>query len=70
MERDFDIRKAGGGRSYKPVQRNYTARVTGKFLEIHLFWAGKGTCCIPVQGAYGPLISALSVTTCNLMFIW
>lgn len=32
------------------------------FLEIHLFWAGKGTCCIPTQGYYGPMISALSVT--------
>uniref|UniRef100_A0A803LHQ1 non-specific serine/threonine protein kinase n=1 Tax=Chenopodium quinoa TaxID=63459 RepID=A0A803LHQ1_CHEQI len=62
VERDFDIRKAAGGRSYRPVQKNYTARVTANFLEIHLFWAGKGTCCIPVQGAYGPMISAVSVT--------
>ncbi|KAL2942048.1 hypothetical protein RDABS01_030398, partial [Bienertia sinuspersici] len=62
VEKDFDIRKEAGGRSYRPVQRNYTARVTANFLEIHLFWAGKGTCCIPVQGAYGPLISAVSVT--------
>lgn len=32
------------------------------FLEIHLFWAGKGTCCVPVAGYYGPSISAISVT--------
>ncbi|KAJ8532663.1 hypothetical protein K7X08_012586 [Anisodus acutangulus] len=31
-------------------------------LEIHLFWAGKGTCCVPIQGTYGPSISAISAT--------
>ncbi|CAN6545873.1 unnamed protein product [Malus baccata var. baccata] len=29
------------------------------YLEIHLFWAGKGTCCIPDDGDYGPLIAAV-----------
>ncbi|XP_048504075.1 probable LRR receptor-like serine/threonine-protein kinase At1g56140 [Beta vulgaris subsp. vulgaris] len=61
VERDFDIRREAGNQSYRPVQRNYTIEVTANYLEIHLFWAGKGTCCIPVQGAYGPSISALSV---------
>uniref|UniRef100_A0A7N2LKB0 non-specific serine/threonine protein kinase n=1 Tax=Quercus lobata TaxID=97700 RepID=A0A7N2LKB0_QUELO len=32
------------------------------YLEIHLFWVGKGTCCIPDKGTYGPSISALSAT--------
>ncbi|KMT10538.1 hypothetical protein BVRB_5g116620 [Beta vulgaris subsp. vulgaris] len=62
VERDFDIRREAGDRSYTPVQRNYTVQVTENYLEIHLFWAGKGTCCIPFQGTYGPSISALSVT--------
>ncbi|KAJ0026371.1 hypothetical protein Pint_06973 [Pistacia integerrima] len=31
-------------------------------MEIHLFWAGKGTCCTPDRGTYGPSISAISVT--------
>nr|GMC53341.1 putative LRR receptor-like serine/threonine-protein kinase [Ipomoea batatas] len=31
-------------------------------MEIHLFWAGKGSCCVPRQGTYGPLISAISAT--------
>lgn len=62
VERDFDIRKEAGGQSYRPVNRNYTVQVTANYLEIHLFWAGKGTCCIPFQGTYGPSISALSVT--------
>ncbi|KAG8086948.1 hypothetical protein GUJ93_ZPchr0010g7983 [Zizania palustris] len=61
-EKDFDIRKTAGGKSFTAVNKKYTATVSKNFLEIHLFWAGKGTCCIPIQGYYGPLISALSVT--------
>ncbi|TKW06573.1 hypothetical protein SEVIR_7G248700v4 [Setaria viridis] len=60
-EQNFDIRKEARG-SYAAVQKQYIIPVTRNFLEIHLFWAGKGTCCIPSQGHYGPLISALSVT--------
>lgn len=51
-----------GGKSLIAVNKRYTATVSKNFLEIHLFWAGKGTCCIPTQGHYGPTISALSVT--------
>jgi hypothetical protein len=37
--------------------------VSKNFLEIHLFWAGKGTVDIPTKdNYYGPMISALSVT--------
>ncbi|KAJ1272792.1 hypothetical protein BS78_06G228600 [Paspalum vaginatum] len=61
-EQNFDIRKAAGGKSYTAVWKKYTVPVTKNFLEIHLFWAGKGTCCIPSQGYYGPAISALSAT--------
>ncbi|CAO2036502.1 unnamed protein product [Urochloa humidicola] len=61
-EQNFDIRKAAGGKSYTAVKKQYTVPVTKNFLEIHLFWAGKGTCCIPNQGYYGPAISALSAT--------
>ncbi|GJN01754.1 hypothetical protein PR202_ga19046 [Eleusine coracana subsp. coracana] len=61
-EQNFDIRKAAGGKSYTAVKKIYTIPVTQNFLEIHLFWAGKGTCCIPTQGYYGPAISALSAT--------
>jgi hypothetical protein len=60
-EQNFDIRKEARG-SYGAVKKQYTVPVTRNFLEIHLFWAGKGTCCIPSQGHYGPSISALSVT--------
>ncbi|XP_015693222.1 probable LRR receptor-like serine/threonine-protein kinase At1g56140 [Oryza brachyantha] len=61
-EKNFDIRKTAGGKSFIAINRSYTATVSKNFLEIHLFWAGKGTCCLPTQGHYGPTISALSVT--------
>ncbi|KAG2632545.1 probable LRR receptor-like serine/threonine-protein kinase At1g56140 isoform X3 [Panicum virgatum] len=61
-EKNFNIRKTAGGKSFTAVSKSYTATVSKNFLEIHLFWAGKGTCCIPKQGYYGPMISALSVT--------
>ncbi|KAK1279593.1 putative LRR receptor-like serine/threonine-protein kinase [Acorus gramineus] len=61
MKKDFDIRKEAGS-SFKVVEKHFTIPVTNNFLEIHFFWAGKGTCCIPTQGLYGPLISAISVS--------
>ncbi|CAL4997348.1 unnamed protein product [Urochloa decumbens] len=61
-EKNFDVRKTAGGKSYTAVYKKYNATVSKNFLEIHLFWAGKGTCCVPTQGYYGPMISALSVT--------
>ncbi|KAL4554030.1 hypothetical protein LXL04_039856 [Taraxacum kok-saghyz] len=36
--------------------------VNGSTLEIHLFWAGKGTTSLPQRGVYGPLISAIAIT--------
>ncbi|KAF2611228.1 hypothetical protein F2Q70_00013938 [Brassica cretica] len=60
VETDFDVRRTAGDSTVRAVQRVYKANVTENHLEIHLFWAGKGTCCIPIQGAYGPLISAVS----------
>ncbi|GLT51820.1 hypothetical protein SLA2020_252020 [Shorea laevis] len=60
--KDFNILKEAGGSSRQAVKKDITAQVSENYLEIHLFWAGKGTCCIPYQGAYGPLISAISAT--------
>ncbi|KAF3776302.1 hypothetical protein EJ110_NYTH48604 [Nymphaea thermarum] len=60
--KDFEIRRQAGGVSFRAVSMNFTATVYHNFLEIHLYWAGKGTCCIPAQGTYGPSISAISVT--------
>ncbi|KAF9608839.1 hypothetical protein IFM89_011877, partial [Coptis chinensis] len=60
--KDFNIRNAAGGAVNRAVQRDFKVQVSENFLDIHLFWAGKGTCCIPVQGFYGPSISAIRVT--------
>ncbi|KAK2654325.1 hypothetical protein Ddye_014181 [Dipteronia dyeriana] len=60
VRKDFNIKEEAGGVSKRAVQRLFRARVSENYLEIHLFWAGKGTCCIPAQGIYGPSISAIS----------
>ncbi|KAK8608250.1 hypothetical protein V6N13_023677 [Hibiscus sabdariffa] len=55
--KDFDISKEAGGVE-RAIIKNFTACITSNHLEIHLFWAGKGTSDTPV---YGPSISAISV---------
>ncbi|KAJ0734099.1 putative protein kinase RLK-Pelle-DLSV family [Helianthus annuus] len=59
---DFDIKRAAKGASFRPVSGQATVQVSDNYLEIHLFWSGKGTCCVPNQGTFGPLISAISAT--------
>ncbi|TQE08759.1 hypothetical protein C1H46_005607 [Malus baccata] len=61
FSRDFDIRKEAGA-SFQAIQKEFKVQVSENYLEIHLFWAGKGTCCIPGQRTYGPAISAISAT--------
>ncbi|GLU14102.1 hypothetical protein SLE2022_306910 [Rubroshorea leprosula] len=60
--KDFDISKEAGGVN-RAITKNFNATVTENYLEIHLFWAGKGTCCIPEQGYYGSSISAINVVS-------
>ncbi|XP_058070884.1 probable LRR receptor-like serine/threonine-protein kinase At1g56130 [Magnolia sinica] len=60
--KDFDIRKTAGGVSNRAVLKSFKVNVSKNFLDIHLFWAGKGTCCIPADGTYGPSIAAINVT--------
>jgi hypothetical protein len=60
--KDFDIQREAGGVSYRAVQKHFRSEVKENYLEVHLFWAGKGTCCIPRQGTYGPLIQTISAT--------
>ena len=60
--KDFDIKREAGGLSFRAVQKDFKVLVSENYLEIHLFWAGKGTCCIPEIGTYGPSISAISAT--------
>ncbi|XP_062165151.1 probable LRR receptor-like serine/threonine-protein kinase At1g56140 isoform X4 [Alnus glutinosa] len=61
-QKDFDISKEAGGIE-KAISKVFNATVSENYLEIHLFWAGKGTCCTPVTGDYGPMISALHVVS-------
>ena len=58
--KDFDISKEAGG-AERAITRNFSTNVTENHLEIHLLWTGKGTCCVPELGYYGPSISAISV---------
>ncbi|XP_058100948.1 probable leucine-rich repeat receptor-like serine/threonine-protein kinase At3g14840 [Magnolia sinica] len=58
--KDFNIKDEAGG-SGQEVVKNFTVPVTNTTLEIRLCWAGKGTQIVPVQGTYGPLLSAISV---------
>ncbi|MQM10567.1 hypothetical protein Taro_043463, partial [Colocasia esculenta] len=64
--KDFNLRKEAGGLSNGPIVRKYIANVTDNLLEIHLFWSGKGTCCIPEEGSYGPLISSIYIVPWDL----
>ncbi|KAK1354054.1 LRR receptor-like kinase resistance protein [Heracleum sosnowskyi] len=59
--KEFDIRKEAGS-SFRAISKDYKVQVSENYLEVHLFWAGKGTCCIPDVGIYGPSISAISAT--------
>ncbi|KAI4323056.1 hypothetical protein L6164_022693 [Bauhinia variegata] len=59
--KDFNIMEEAGGAGIG-ITREFDVDVNGSTLEIHLYWAGKGTNAIPERGVYGPLISAISVT--------
>ncbi|KAJ4726500.1 putative Kinase [Melia azedarach] len=60
--KDFDIMEEAGGVGIGITKEFKNISVTGSTLEIHLYWAGKGTTAIPGRGVYGPLISAITVT--------
>ncbi|KAK3025478.1 hypothetical protein RJ639_041559 [Escallonia herrerae] len=60
--KDFNIEKEANGVG-KGITKDFNnVLVNGSTLEIHLYWAGKGTTAIPDRGVYGPLISAITVT--------
>uniref|UniRef100_M8BQ20 non-specific serine/threonine protein kinase n=1 Tax=Aegilops tauschii TaxID=37682 RepID=M8BQ20_AEGTA len=60
IKTDFDITKEAGG-FRRPTNITYEVTVVNSVLKIHLHWNGRGTCCIPYEGAYGPLVSAIRV---------
>ncbi|BBG95521.1 Leucine-rich repeat transmembrane protein kinase [Prunus dulcis] len=57
---DFNIQKEAGG-SKRALIKTFETNVSNTIMNIHFMWAGKGTCCIPLQGTYGPLVSAINV---------
>ncbi|KAM5564478.1 putative LRR receptor-like serine/threonine-protein kinase [Rosa sericea] len=57
---DLNIQKEAGG-SKKALIKTFETNVSNTIMDIHFLWAGKGTCCIPYQGTYGPLVSAIHV---------
>ncbi|XP_023525948.1 probable LRR receptor-like serine/threonine-protein kinase At1g53430 isoform X2 [Cucurbita pepo subsp. pepo] len=63
IEKDFNIMERAGGVYKSYILEVPNVIVTGNTLEIHLYWAGKGTNAIPYKGVYGPLISAITVTS-------
>ncbi|XP_065629647.1 probable LRR receptor-like serine/threonine-protein kinase At1g53430 isoform X2 [Quercus suber] len=60
--KDFNIVEEAGGVGMPIIKEFDDVLVSGSTLEIHFYWAGKGTTSIPVKGVYGPLISAIEVT--------
>ncbi|TXG66680.1 hypothetical protein EZV62_007955 [Acer yangbiense] len=60
--KDFNIAEEAGGVGIGIIKEFNDVWVNGSTLEVHLYWAGKGTTSIPEKGVYGPLISAITVT--------
>ncbi|KAI3687715.1 hypothetical protein L1987_81417 [Smallanthus sonchifolius] len=58
---DFNIMKEAHG-SKSALVKLFETNVTNTNIDIHFKWAGKGTCCIPVQSTFGPLVSAIHVS--------
>ncbi|XP_022001034.1 probable LRR receptor-like serine/threonine-protein kinase At1g56130 [Helianthus annuus] len=58
---DFNIKEEAYGVK-RALVKLFEANVTNANIDIHFKWAGKGTCCIPVQSTFGPLVSAIYVS--------
>ncbi|KAK1389234.1 putative LRR receptor-like serine/threonine-protein kinase [Heracleum sosnowskyi] len=63
VRKNFNIAEDAKGFGLPTILKfdNVTVNIDGT-LEIHLYWAGKGTNSVPDRGVYGPLISAITVT--------
>lgn len=64
---DFNIQKEAGG-SNRALMKTFEANVTNTVIDIHFRWAGRGTCCIPFQSTYGPLVSAIHVMEGSMLY--
>ena len=61
--KDFNIAERANGTGKVHVEEINDVLVSGSTMEIHLYWAGKGTNALPVKGVHGPLISAITITS-------
>lgn len=61
--KDFSIEDKSHLAQKPRILSAYNVTVTDGILEIRFYWAGKGTTRIPVDGVYGPLISAFSIVS-------
>lgn len=62
QRKDFNIMEEAGGVGIGIYRDFDNVMVNGSTLEIHLYWAGKGTTAVPDRGVYGPLLSAITIT--------
>ncbi|KAK1581911.1 hypothetical protein Q3G72_010130 [Acer saccharum] len=60
--KDFNIAEEAGGVGIGITKEFNDVWVNGSTLEVHFYWAGKGTTSIPEKGVYGPFISAITIT--------
>ncbi|XP_021669949.2 probable LRR receptor-like serine/threonine-protein kinase RFK1 [Hevea brasiliensis] len=63
VRKDFNIEDEIGGAQKPLVIPVPNVSVTNNILEIQFYFAGKGTTRIPDRGVYGPIISAISVSS-------
>ncbi|XP_027357081.1 probable LRR receptor-like serine/threonine-protein kinase At1g53430 isoform X2 [Abrus precatorius] len=58
--KDFNIVEKAGAVG-KGITEEFDVEVDDGTLQIHLYWAGKGTTAIPDRSVYGPLVSAIEM---------
>lgn len=67
---DFNIMEEAEGAGIGITKEFKNVTVRGSTLEIHLYWAGKGTAALPYRGVYGPLISGITVTPSKFFLLY
>ena len=68
MAQDFDIKDEAKGPK-RAVIKTFPVNVSNNIMDVHFFWAGRGTCCIPLQSTYGPLMSAIHVSQGYILLV-
>lgn len=63
VRKDFNIEHEIGSARKPLVVLIPKVKVNNNILEIQFYFAGKGTTRIPERGVYGPIISAISVSS-------